>query len=82
MTKIMNKPFSLVFAISSAIYKLRHPVKTSAESPDSIEVICISDTHNLQLILPAGDLLVHAGDLTTNGTFQELQKQVDWLDRQ
>lgn len=47
-----------------------------------IRVVCLSDTHDhvpLQEI-PAGDLLIHAGDLTTDGTAADIQRQVDWLD--
>nr|OQO23845.1 hypothetical protein B0A51_08244 [Rachicladosporium sp. CCFEE 5018] len=31
-----------------------------------VTVVCISDTHNLQPTLPPGDLLIHAGDATTD----------------
>ncbi|KAL6239895.1 hypothetical protein BDW75DRAFT_226928 [Aspergillus navahoensis] len=34
---------------------------------------CISDTHNATPSLPPGDILIHAGDLTAHGTFDELQ---------
>lgn len=44
-----------------------------------IRIVCISDTHNSQPIVPDGDILLHAGDLTNNGTFEELQAQLDWL---
>jgi hypothetical protein len=46
-----------------------------------IRVVCISDTHNLTTlgVLPAGDVLVHCGDLTDGGTVGELQAQVDWV---
>lgn len=44
-----------------------------------VKVVCISDTHNAQPQLPAGDLLVHAGDLTQNGTLEEAQAQLSWL---
>ncbi|SPO02307.1 uncharacterized protein DNG_04980 [Cephalotrichum gorgonifer] len=29
--------------------------------------------------VPDGDLLLHAGDLTNTGSFEELQAQIDWL---
>jgi Icc-related predicted phosphoesterase len=32
--------------------------------------------------LPYGDVLIHAGDLTQGGSPEELQAQLDWLDRQ
>ncbi|OQO10005.1 hypothetical protein B0A48_04360 [Cryoendolithus antarcticus] len=47
-----------------------------------VTVVCISDTHNLQPPLPPGDLLVHAGDLTEWGTFDEIQAQLSWLSSQ
>ncbi|OAG35005.1 hypothetical protein AYO21_10838 [Fonsecaea monophora] len=42
-------------------------------------IVCISDTHNQTPQLPAGHILVHAGDLTNQGTYSELQKTVDWI---
>ena len=39
----------------------------------------MSDTHNCQLRLPDGDVLVHAGDLTQSGSLMELQATVNWL---
>lgn len=42
-------------------------------------IVCISDTHNQTPKLPPGDILIHAGDLTNQGTYSELQKTVDWI---
>jgi len=44
--------------------------------------VCISDTHNCggAFRLPKGDVLIHAGDLTNQGSFAELQKAVKWLE--
>ena len=44
-----------------------------------VRTVCVSDTHNEQPRVPNGDILIHAGDLTVNGTFEELQLQLDWL---
>lgn len=46
-----------------------------------LKVVCISDTHNAngRLSVPKGDLLVHAGDLTQNGTEKELRAGFQWL---
>lgn len=45
--------------------------------------VCISDTHNAfpggGFTLPKGDVLIHAGDLTNQGSFKELQQAVKWL---
>jgi hypothetical protein len=48
----------------------------------SIRVVCVADTHNLRSTLPLGDLLVHAGDLTEWGTFDEVQAELTWLSSQ
>jgi len=44
--------------------------------------VCISDTHNAggAFKLPKGDVLIHAGDLTNNGTYKELEKAAKWLE--
>ncbi|KAF2503334.1 Metallo-dependent phosphatase [Lophium mytilinum] len=43
--------------------------------------VCISDTHNQTPKLPRGDVLIHAGDLTNQGSLTELQKTVAWLEK-
>ena len=50
----------------------------------SVTFVCISDTHGLHetLSLPPGDVLLHAGDLTVNGTLAELQSFAAWWHRQ
>ncbi|KAK4237638.1 hypothetical protein C8A03DRAFT_44521 [Achaetomium macrosporum] len=61
----------------------RHSVKPCAASPrDPIRVVCVSDTHNKQPVLPPGDILIHAGDLTENGSFDEVQAGLTWLSSQ
>ncbi|KAF5679499.1 phosphoesterase [Fusarium circinatum] len=45
-------------------------------------IVCISDTHNCQVKLPKGDVLIHAGDLTNQGSHAELAKTVAWLEKQ
>lgn len=46
--------------------------------------VCISDTHNASpggaFKLPKGDVLVHAGDMTNQGSYSELQKTIKWLE--
>lgn len=46
---------------------------------DAVSVVCISDTHNSQPRVPNGEILIHAGDLTQSGTFDELQKALAWI---
>ncbi|RFU73283.1 hypothetical protein TARUN_8975 [Trichoderma arundinaceum] len=43
-------------------------------------IVCISDTHNCNVKLPAGDILIHAGDLTNKGSISELSRAVKWLE--
>ena len=47
--------------------------------------VCLSDTHNASPLngafkLPKGDVLVHAGDLTNQGSLSELRKTLDWIE--
>jgi 3',5'-cyclic AMP phosphodiesterase CpdA len=46
-----------------------------------MRIVCIGDTHgkHAELDVPAGDLLVHAGDLTEDGSLEELREALDWL---
>ncbi|CAM1502784.1 Fc.00g075600.m01.CDS01 [Cosmosporella sp. VM-42] len=44
-------------------------------------IVCISDTHNCTVKLPKGDVLIHAGDLTNQGSYSELSKTVAWLEQ-
>lgn len=53
------------------------------EEARPVSVVCVSDTHNAHARcgrpLPAGDVLVHAGDLTQAGSLAELQAAAAWL---
>ena len=47
--------------------------------------VCVSDTHNSTpggaFKLPkGGDVLIHAGDLTSQGTYSELEKAIKWIE--
>ena len=43
--------------------------------------VCISDTHNQTPKLPRGDVLIHAGDLSNQGSISELRKTAAWLEK-
>jgi Icc-related predicted phosphoesterase len=49
-----------------------------------MRVVLISDTHNqhANLVLPDGDLLIHAGDFSGKGRVPEVKDFMDWLGRQ
>ncbi|KAK3674622.1 hypothetical protein LTR78_005344 [Recurvomyces mirabilis] len=48
-----------------------------------LRIVCVSDTHNHApgqgYTLPAGDVLIHAGDLTNQGSLAELENAFEWL---
>ncbi|KAJ2915707.1 hypothetical protein MD484_g4707, partial [Candolleomyces efflorescens] len=41
--------------------------------------VCISDTHSRIFEIPDGDVLLHAGDLTTWGHKEDMEEVLDWL---
>ena len=44
-------------------------------------IVCLSDTHNEQIDVPAGDILIHAGDATIRGTPGEIVLFNEWFSR-
>ncbi|CAJ2512347.1 Uu.00g053620.m01.CDS01 [Anthostomella pinea] len=86
---------ALVYHLYLVILWLRgNPVRPPRNRPP-IKVVCLSDTHDsiVQRVpdglvsrkpqhtqrVPDGDLLIHCGDLTSDGTAASIQKQIDWL---
>lgn len=49
-----------------------------------MRLVLLSDTHNQheRLVMPPGDILVHAGDATVRGRPQEVIKFLDWFEAQ
>jgi 3',5'-cyclic AMP phosphodiesterase CpdA len=49
----------------------------------TVRIVCVSDTHNDDLTghVPDGDILLHAGDMTDDGTYDELEKALKWIQR-
>jgi Icc-related predicted phosphoesterase len=49
-----------------------------------MKIVCIADTHSAydKLVVPAGDMLIHAGDIDAYNQFQELAYFNSWLGRQ
>lgn len=41
--------------------------------------VCISDTHSDIFRVPFGDVLLHAGDLSSYGSIPQLSRTIDWL---
>lgn len=66
--------------LTKTLYALRRVV--TLPHKQLIRIVCISDTHNQQPVLPQGDILVHAGDLSQSGSIAEIQAQIDWISSQ
>lgn len=66
----------LIF-VTERLYSWCASTRRPAMPASPVRTVCISDTHNIQPELPDGDVLLHAGDLTNRGTFDELQAQLD-----
>lgn len=51
---------------------------------NKMKIVCISDTHNNheEVLLPEGDILVHTGDFTHNGSIEEYCRFINWLEKQ
>jgi len=79
--RILNSPLKFVAHTLNTILLLLRGSAVRKPSPSSaIRVVCISDTHTHKpMALPPGDVLVHAGDLSNDGTVVEIQDQLDWL---
>ena len=57
-----------------------NPNSTDNSSTSVTRFVCISDNHdNYDFILPDGDILLHSGDFTRNGTESEIETFVNWL---
>ncbi|KAF2766265.1 Metallo-dependent phosphatase [Teratosphaeria nubilosa] len=78
---LLTQPIKLLIRLLDiAISLLRTP---PPQHPHPIRLVCLSDTHNLTLpasSIPQGDILIHAGDLTNDGTPAEIQNHIHWLD--
>ena len=89
VNNLANKPLDLYMKLASTKewkknFKVLMPTKHSKEKPENhIRFVCISDTHNKTdaMILPKGDVLLHAGDFTQVGGEGEVKHFVEFLDR-
>lgn len=78
LERLLSAPLKYLISL---LYRLSTRLRSApkAKSP-AIKVVCISDTHSLKYDdVPDGDLLIHAGDLTNNGTIPEIQQALNWL---
>ncbi|KAH0607387.1 uncharacterized protein H6S33_002421 [Morchella sextelata] len=70
-------PFLARVLYNSLPAQRRQPPEQHGE--EALTVVCVSDTHGQMPPLPAGDLLLHSGDLTASGTMGELQDALQWI---
>ena len=75
---IRRAPIKTILLVFDYALDLLQPNSSPPATP--IRLVCISDTHDLTAPIPDGDVLIHAGDLTNDGTTTQLQTQIDWLD--
>lgn len=47
--------------------------------PRIVKVVALADTHGAEPKVPDGDVLVHAGDLTTLGREDQVERAAEWL---
>ena len=66
-------------SVDEQVERIEITVKEKRE--DAIRIVLISDTHNRHraLQMPEGDILIHAGDFTNNGTEKEIKDFDTWL---
>lgn len=59
----------------------RYVATSATQPPGTVRVVCISDTHGRHesVEVPAGDVLVHAGDMSVRGKAAELANFARWF---
>lgn len=79
--RILNSPLRFLAQTLYTCYLLLRGSAVRKPPPSSaIRIVCISDTHTHKpMTLPPGDVLVHAGDLSNDGTLAQVQDQINWL---
>lgn len=74
---ILTCPVKLLLQHTYRILTFLRTSPTPLDHP--IRIVCISDTHSLTTDVPPGDILIHAGDLTNDGSIPSIQEQINWL---
>lgn len=65
---------------STGVYPQYDPLEPPPlTSSCHVRFICLSDTHSTQPAVPDGDVLLHAGDLTTLGDLEDVRRQIEWI---
>ena len=78
--RILSSPLKYVAQTLYSYILLARGSSITKDSSHPIRLVCISDTHTQQpTSFPPGDVLIHAGDLSNDGSVDEIQDQIDWL---
>ncbi|KAK2753297.1 hypothetical protein FQN55_003426 [Onygenales sp. PD_40] len=81
LIRLLASPLIFFLRPLYALLRALHtPPLTRSPSHQPVRVVCLSDTHTLQLeAVPNGDILIHSGDMANLGSLDELQAAIDWL---
>lgn len=72
-----SAPLTSATAVVHVDYDIMDP--PPKPSADWTRFVCISDTHTEVFHVPAGDVLLHSGDLTHTGRLAEVRTTMEWL---
>ncbi|KAF8630355.1 hypothetical protein AX15_002922 [Amanita polypyramis BW_CC] len=72
---------SVSLSAESATVYVNYDLATVPKCPENgwTRFVCISDTHSDIYQIPVGDVLLHAGDLSSWGYPHQVRKTLDWL---
>ena len=72
-------PITYPTRVLYTIFRRITPDRTRTQNAP-ITVVCLGNTRGHRPDVPHGHIVLHTGSLTKNGTREELQAQIDWLD--
>eukprot|EP00123_Amoebidium_parasiticum_P015854 comp23176_c1_seq1/m.37550 comp23176_c1_seq1/g.37550 ORF comp23176_c1_seq1/g.37550 comp23176_c1_seq1/m.37550 type:complete len:298 (-) comp23176_c1_seq1:28-921(-) len=70
-----------ILSKTTVVKELPVPDPHTPQPPDTIRLVCISDTHGFvdKIYIPPGDILIHAGDFTNTGHPSDVEKFDAWM---
>ncbi len=77
-----DKYWNTIGKTAHKVIQVKPNLGTTPQPPNTVRFVCVSDTHSLESsipYLPAGDVLLHAGDFTDVGAMQDLVNFNKWL---
>ncbi|KAF9237617.1 Metallo-dependent phosphatase-like protein [Melanogaster broomeanus] len=77
-----TEPVHLKAGNGSTVYTDYDPLNPPPHpGPGYTRFVCLSDTHSATFDVPDGDVLLHSGDLTQLGSYDELEVTMEWLEQ-